>query len=277
MALPPSTRRPADPIAPPPSTRRPGELMAPPPSTQRPTDGLAPPPSSPRRSADPPSAGARRGPADLAEPLLALLTRYVSLPTAQSVLTLARRRAGMAFGGIDRAQLGELLGPLDRGLRLFLVDPKQAAECRRGLETLAGGPGGAAPAAPAEGLILEVSVEDDVARVRREARDFAATQGFSMVGQTRLTTAVSELARNIVQYAGAGQLEIRVTSPPGLEIVARDRGPGIANLDQIMAGNYRSRLGMGLGLRGVKKLADRFDVQTGPGRGTIVTFAMKVV
>jgi serine/threonine-protein kinase RsbT len=97
-----------------------------------------------------------------------------------------------------------------------------------------------------------------------------------VLGQTRLTTAVSELARNIVLYAGTGQVEVRPTSPPGLEVVARDNGPGIANLARIMGGDYRSRHGMGLGLRGVKKLAERFDVQTAPGRGTTVTFAMKV-
>ncbi len=99
-----------------------------------------------------------------------------------------------------------------------------------------------------------------------------------MIGQTRLMTAVSELARNIIQYAGEGQLDLTPTStPPGVEIVAKDRGPGIPNLDRIMAGNYRSRLGMGLGLRGVKRLAERFDVRTGAGQGTVVSALFKVI
>jgi serine/threonine-protein kinase RsbT len=102
--------------------------------------------------------------------------------------------------------------------------------------------------------------------------------GFSVVGQTRVMTAVSELARNIVQYAGEGEIELSPTSqPPGVEIVARDRGPGIPNLDRIMVGNYRSRLGMGLGLRGVKNLAERFDVRTEIGRGTLVSALVRVV
>ncbi len=244
----------------------------------------APPKRSPVASG-PPSSVRSPGPAsgpssartagDLLEPLLALLARYVSLATAQSVLALARRRTGIHGAGLDCGQLREMLGSIEHGLRMFITDPKLAADCSRGLMTLASGqPVAALP----EALTLDVRIEDDVARVRRDARDFAALRGFSQVGQTRLTTAVSELARNIVQYAGVGQLEIKATSAPaGLEIVARDRGPGIPNLDQIMAGNYRSKLGMGLGLLGVKKLADRFDVQTAPGRGTTVTFSMKVV
>ena len=91
-------------------------------------------------------------------------------------------------------------------------------------------------------------------------------------------TAVSELARNIVLYAGEGQIELKLlTSPQGLSVVARDHGPGIANLEQIMAGDYKSRLGMGLGLRGVKRIADRFEIQTAPGQGTTVSFSLKVM
>jgi serine/threonine-protein kinase RsbT len=89
-------------------------------------------------------------------------------------------------------------------------------------------------------------------------------------------TAVSELARNIVQYARSGQIVLSPrSSPPGIEIVARDAGPGIADLDAIMDGRYRSKLGMGLGLRGVKKLAERFDVHTASGRGTTVSALLR--
>jgi len=214
---------------------------------------------------------------DVLEALLALLARYVSLPTAQSVVALTRRRTGIHGAGLDRGQLRGMLEPIERHLRLFIADPKQAADCRRNLEALAKTPTSTPTNALVEALVFDVNVEDDVARVRREARDLAAAAGFSSTGQTRLTTAVSELARNIVQYAGAGQIEIKRSPLSGLEIIARDRGPGIPNLDQIMSGNYRSRLGMGLGLQGVKKLADRFDIQTGPQRGTTVTFAMKAV
>lgn len=125
---------------------------------------------------------------------------------------------------------------------------------------------------------MQIRVEDDIARARSEARDLGSTMAFSVVGRTRLVTAVSELARNIVLYAKEGQIELLpVASPAGITVTASDRGPGIANLEQIMVGDYKSRLGMGLGLRGVKRLADRFEIQTAPGQGTTVTFFVKVL
>ena len=100
--------------------------------------------------------------------------------------------------------------------------------------------------------------------------------GYSSTGQTRLATAVSELARNIVQYAGEGEIHFLPTAAPGIEVVAKDHGPGIPNLEQILNGTYKSRHGMGLGLRGVKRLGDRFEVQTAAGRGTTVSFHLRV-
>lgn len=126
--------------------------------------------------------------------------------------------------------------------------------------------------------LIPIRTEDDITRARSEARDIATKLGFSVVGRTRLVTAVSELARNIVLYVGEGQVELHLlSSPDGLSVIARDHGPGIPNLDQIMAGDYKSRLGMGLGLRGVKRIADRFDIQTGAGQGTTVSFSLKVM
>jgi serine/threonine-protein kinase RsbT len=213
---------------------------------------------------------------DVQAPLLALLTRYVSAPTAQSILSLAKQRTGISSAAIDRAQLRRLIEPIERGLRLFVADPARAAECRAELDAMVNS-GAEASTHERQALRIEIIVEDDVARARTAARNFSSSIGFSVLGQTRLTTAVSELARNIVLYAGSGHLELKSTSPvPGIEVVAHDAGPGISNLAQIMAGDYRSRFGMGLGLRGVKKLADRFDVVTGVGRGTKVTFMMRV-
>jgi serine/threonine-protein kinase RsbT len=126
--------------------------------------------------------------------------------------------------------------------------------------------------------LIPIRIEDDITRARSESRELASKLGFSVVGRTRLVTAVSELARNIVLYAGEGQIELKLlTSPQGLSVVARDRGPGIPNLEQIMSGEYKSRLGMGLGLRGVKRIADRFEIQTAPGQGTTVSFSLKVM
>jgi serine/threonine-protein kinase RsbT len=215
---------------------------------------------------------------DVLDPLIGILTRYVSAPTAQSIINLARQRAGVGGVGsarLDRGQLREMLVPIERNLRLFLQDPVKIGECGAALRALASG---RAEGAPPEALVIQIRAEDDIIRARVESRDLVARLGFTRTGVTRLVTAVSELARNIVQYAGEGQIELTSSSsPPGVEVVAKDRGPGIPNLEQIMAGQYKSRLGMGLGLRGVKRIADRFDIQTGAGRGTTVSFTLKVL
>jgi serine/threonine-protein kinase RsbT len=195
-----------------------------------------------------------------------ILLRFVSAPTARSILSLAERRKG-SDGAADLVQL---IGSIERSVALFVTDANQVQRCCSLLRKLAD----AGPTVPT-GAVVPILVEDDIVKARLEGRRAAAAAGFSTVGVTRLMTAISEVARNIVLYAGQGQVEILGT-PRGVEIVARDRGPGIVNLDQVLAGNHKSRLGMGLGLRGVKKLAETFEVQTGPGRGTTVRFTVKV-
>ena len=212
---------------------------------------------------------------DVLDAVASVLRRYVSATTAQSVLSVARQRAGIACSSITRDQLGEMLDPIERSLAFFLGNTSQARICRRELEALTSAP--SSPSSSSGALAVPIRAEGDILRARNDARGMAVVLGFSTVGQTRLMTAVSELARNIVLYAGEGRIDLTPSSaPPGIEIVASDRGPGIPNLDRIMAGNYRSRLGMGLGLRGVKKLTERFDVRTEPGRGTTVTALMRV-
>ena len=207
------------------------------------------------------------------EEILAVLRRYVSEPTAQSILNLARRRAGITTTSLEPAHLRDLLEPIAGSLRFFMADPRRVDDCLRVL----GGLNSAAAPSPPTNVLVAILSEEDIARARAESRNAAMAQGFTVVGQTRLVTAVSELSRNIVQYAGKGEIEFRaLNAPGGVEVVARDQGPGIPNLPQIFAGAYRSRLGMGLGLRGVKQISDRFDIVTGPGKGTIVTFTMKV-
>jgi serine/threonine-protein kinase RsbT len=212
---------------------------------------------------------------DILDAAMGVLMGYVSKPTAQSILNVARQRTGVTGAQLTREQLRDMLDALERSLLFYVGDPNQARSCRRALEGLASPTSGPAHRGA---LVLKIRVEDDVARARSEARQLAVVLGCTQVGQTRLMTAVSELARNIVQYAGGGEVELTpVSKPAGVQIVATDRGPGIPNLDRIMTGNYRSRLGMGLGLRGVKKLAERFDVRTEPGRGTTVSALLKVV
>jgi serine/threonine-protein kinase RsbT len=204
---------------------------------------------------------------DLLDQAFQILTRHVSVPTARSILDLAQRK-GNTEGSPDP---GRLIQSIEHGLRLFVTDPTQVRECCAALEALVD----TVPKESAAVVVL-IHAEDDIANARLAARRAAASAGFSPIGITRLMTAISEVARNIVLYAAPGQVEILpLPAPRGVEVVARDRGAGIANLDQILSGNYRSRLGMGLGLRGVKSLAEQFDVQTAPGRGTVVRFVMR--
>jgi serine/threonine-protein kinase RsbT len=207
-----------------------------------------------------------------------VLTRYVSPPTARSIVKLARRRTPGAEAELDGATVRAMLGGIERHLSLYVDDPAKQKECAEALRAAVDS-GSMRPAAagPVHRVSLEIRAESDITGARTAARDLAAKLGFSSTGQTRVVTAVSELARNIVQYTREGRVELRPTStPPGIVIVAEDRGPGIPNLDDIFAGKYKSKLGMGLGLRGVKRLSQRFDIKTGIGKGTTVTAFLQV-
>ncbi len=199
-----------------------------------------------------------------------ILRRYVSVPTARSIATLARKRASSANPGAASAH--DLLGSFESHLKLFLHDSVKTDECIRALRGLV-----VDRATSISVRSVPIRVEDDIARVRREARELALKMSFSIGGQTRLVTSVSELARNIVQYAGEGRIELtEIMTPASVEVVAIDSGPGISNLEQILGGAYKSRRGLGLGLRGVQLLADQFAVQTAAGAGTKVRFVLKV-
>jgi signal transduction histidine kinase/DNA-binding response OmpR family regulator len=122
-------------------------------------------------------------------------------------------------------------------------------------------------------LRMEIRYEQDVVLARQRARSVAAALKFDVQAQTRLATAVSEIARNAFQYAGGGFVDFDVENdaPRMLLITVRDRGQGIANLDEILAGKYISKTGMGLGIIGAKRLLDRFHIESNREQGTVVT------
>ncbi|MFL6246416.1 MAG: ATP-binding protein [Thermoanaerobaculia bacterium] len=112
---------------------------------------------------------------------------------------------------------------------------------------------------------LPIESEEDVVLARQRARQTAAALSFDGQDQIRLATAVSEIARNAYSYAGGGRIEFRVEgsqAPQLLTITIHDRGPGIGNLEEILAGRYRSTTGMGLGIIGAQRLVDRVDIET---------------
>ncbi len=112
---------------------------------------------------------------------------------------------------------------------------------------------------------IPVESEQDVVIARQRARDLAARVGFDLQDQTRIATAVSEIARNAFAYAGGGVAEFTIegrTPPQVLIVTVRDRGPGIADLEAILEGRYRSQTGMGVGIVGARRLVDRFTIDS---------------
>jgi len=122
--------------------------------------------------------------------------------------------------------------------------------------------------------ILEIKSEADIIEARVRAKAIAEALGFNYMDQTRIATAVSELARNAYQYAGKGKMTIKPLNKQGrkgMEMVVEDHGPGIENLDRAMKGGYSTGGGLGMGLSGSKKLMDEFDIKTKSNEGTSIT------
>ena len=123
---------------------------------------------------------------------------------------------------------------------------------------------------------MPVRTSDDVVRVRQAVRARAVAAGFSLVDQTKIITAASEIARNTVDYGGGGTLRIQTLrngTRNGVRLIFSDQGPGIPDLARAMTDGYSTGTGLGLGLSGAKRLSNEFDVQSEPGKGTTVTLA----
>jgi serine/threonine-protein kinase RsbT len=124
---------------------------------------------------------------------------------------------------------------------------------------------------------IAIESDNDVVTARQRARELAAGLELTSTDQTLLATAISEVARNITTYAKRGEVLlsiVREAGPPareGIRVVARDRGPGIEDLDLAMQDGYTSGGGLGLGLPGARRLVDEFDIETAPSEGTTVT------
>lgn len=124
---------------------------------------------------------------------------------------------------------------------------------------------------PVDTLVL--ASEADVVRVRQAVRAAGVSVALSLVDQTKLVTATSELARNTLVYGGGGQVTIRVHEQDrrrGVAVEFVDEGPGIANVDLAMTDGWTSGGGLGLGLSGAKRLVDEFEIETVPERGTTI-------
>jgi serine/threonine-protein kinase RsbT len=115
---------------------------------------------------------------------------------------------------------------------------------------------------------------EDVVAVRQVVREWAVSVGFSLVDQTKIVTAASELARNTVLHGGGGTVRLEALNDDkrrGLRLVFEDRGPGIANVEAALHDGYSTGNGLGLGLGGARRLSNEFDIASRPGEGTRVS------
>jgi anti-sigma regulatory factor (Ser/Thr protein kinase) len=130
---------------------------------------------------------------------------------------------------------------------------------------------------------IDIQLENDVVLARQKARTIAAALKFEPQDQTRIATAVSEIARNTFQYGGGGRADFSVAElnngngPENMLLITlRDKGRGIPNLDEILNGEYVSQTGMGLGVIGAKRLMDHFRIESSPRQGTTVVLGKKI-
>jgi serine/threonine-protein kinase RsbT len=125
-----------------------------------------------------------------------------------------------------------------------------------------------------ETVQVKVAAEADVYVAAHQVKALARQMGFNEADQTRVETVISELARNIVLYAGEGAIRAQVVTQDkrrGLQIEAFDHGPGISDIEQAMKDGYTTSGGLGSGLGGTKRMMDEFHIESTPGQGTKVT------
>jgi serine/threonine-protein kinase RsbT len=196
--------------------------------------------------------------------LLGVLRRYLSSVNSEVVLSRALRECSIRPEHFSVREVPALISRLENGIRLFVPSDRQQA-LKEELESFVG------RGDTADKHSIPVMGEEDISRARMLARNLAEDFGATASSVQKVATIVSELARNIVSYTSGGNITVSVVdgSPRKIRIQASDRGPGVANLNQIMAGEYKSKTGLGKGLTGVKRLAHRFDIQT-DDRGTLI-------
>jgi serine/threonine-protein kinase RsbT len=123
---------------------------------------------------------------------------------------------------------------------------------------------------------LAIKDSDDVVRVRQHVRKRAVEIGMSLVDQTKIVTAASELARNTLDYGGGGRVLVEIVQNGirrGLRLIFEDEGPGMADVQAALVDGFSTGGGLGLGLSGAKRLSNEFEIKSAPGKGTQVMIA----
>jgi serine/threonine-protein kinase RsbT len=193
--------------------------------------------------------------------VLEVLARHLSSINAHNVLARALRDSRLAGPSLTSEEVRRLQPALERGLRLFLPLAAVGEVLTELSRTFA-------PAEPPRAQQVAIREEADISEARLAAWAMCEALGARRILTQKVATVVSELARNIFMYTGGGVIELIPLAGghprPHLLVLAVDDGPGIGNLEEILAGRYRSRTGLGAGLLGTKRLVDRFAIQTAP-------------
>jgi len=124
--------------------------------------------------------------------------------------------------------------------------------------------------------VLPIRSGDDIVRVRQQVRIRAVAAGFSLVDQTKLVTAASELARNTLDHGGGGRVRIEsvdLGGRRGVRLTFEDEGPGIPDIARALQDGFTTGTGLGLGLGGAKRLTNEFSIDSAPGKGTRIVIA----
>ena len=124
--------------------------------------------------------------------------------------------------------------------------------------------------------VMTIGTSEDIVLVRQAVRSWAIRQGFSLVDQTKIVTAASELARNALEYGGGGEVQLQALTEGfrrGLRLTFIDHGPGIPDIELALQDGYTTGSGLGLGLGGARRLVNDFEITSRPGEGTRVMIA----
>jgi serine/threonine-protein kinase RsbT len=193
------------------------------------------------------------------ERLILILERHVSAIHARSVVRHALSEHRLVPGEFRMAQLPKITSAMERGLRLFSSE----VVINRAMQDV--GTLVSKKTNEVEACTIDIDVEADISRARNTARHMCEQLGGKGYAIQKVTTIVSELARNIVSYTPGGKIELawkQEREQHRFTICAIDRGAGIPHLALVMSGDYRSKTGLGRGIVGTKRLADSFDIAT---------------
>jgi serine/threonine-protein kinase RsbT len=192
------------------------------------------------------------------ERVLEIVCRHVGKVKAPTIVRFALNARKVSSHAVTDHDVAALIPLIERGVGLF-QGVQSTERLRRDLQELT-----ASVEVSAQRTVL-VSAERDISEGRAAARVLCDSGGVRPLAMQKITTIVSEVARNIVSYTPRGAVELALKAATRtFTVTATDEGPGIPNLDEILAGRYKSKTGLGAGILGVKRLSDHFEIQTGP-------------